>query len=538
MRHRLVSAIACAALLLACGGGAGDGGPDPFTTDADGDGLSDGLEGSAQAVDTDGDGTPDFQDLDSDGDCRLDAVESGLATPPVDTDGDGRPDYRDRDSDADGLLDQAEDANCSGATEAGESDPLAADSDGDGAGDLVEAGAGTSPADPSDNPAATGDLVFLVPYQGAAAAPVLLDHRVRVRSLDLYVLLDRSGSMSAELTSVRDGLAASVGRLGCPPRGSGDPATCIPDLWAGAGSVGYAGGGADAFRHQVDVQPSPDFAAVPVTEPAGCCSEPLTFSIFAAITGQGGAGAPACGVPSVPGRATCAGSPASNAGHATFGYPCFREGALPVVLLATDEPPLSAGDTLKCPTWNTEVAPLLQARGARLMGLVGSGASAATVGDLRAMALATGAVDAANGDEPLVFDGADAGAASALEAGLRTLVAGVPLDLTVEAVDDPADAVQAVTAFLARLETSAADPLRCTDGLTVQDTNADTAPDQYLGVRVGTPVCWSLVPAANTTVPATAALQSYRVALQVLGDGVTTLDSREVIFLVPPLPAD
>ena len=58
---------------------------------------------------------------------------------------------------------------------------------------------------------------------------------------------------------------------------------------------------------------------------------------------------------SVPARSTCAGSPAANAGFATFGYPCFRQTALPVVLLATDEPPISSGDTYKSPDWSSVV---------------------------------------------------------------------------------------------------------------------------------------------------------------------------------------
>ena len=54
-------------------------------------------------VDTDGDGIPDSYDMDDDGDGILDIVEKGK-----DTDGDGIPNKRDIDSDNDGILDNVE----------------------------------------------------------------------------------------------------------------------------------------------------------------------------------------------------------------------------------------------------------------------------------------------------------------------------------------------------------------------------------------------------------------------------------------------
>ncbi len=87
------------------------------TLDCDGDGISNGQEGTA---DTDGDGVPDYKDLDSDNDGILDSVE-GLDADgnkpvesgknPVDTDGDGIPDFQDLDSDNDGLNDVDEGGN-------------------------------------------------------------------------------------------------------------------------------------------------------------------------------------------------------------------------------------------------------------------------------------------------------------------------------------------------------------------------------------------------------------------------------------------
>ena len=515
----------------------GDGTPDFLDTDSDDDGILDFDEGTA---DPDGDGDGNWRDLDSDDDCRLDALESGATLPPRDTDLDGRPDFADRDSDDDGLADSAEDANCNDVLDGSETDSHSADSDGDSASDLVESAAGTDPNDAGDNPEANGDFIFLVPHQ-AAPSPLEDDLALssRLQSVDMYVILDRSGSMSAEITNVRDNLAAVVSNLTCPPAGSGDPATCIPDLWAGAGTVGYSLSGADTFRNHVDLQPNPSFAGVPITEPGGgSTSEPLTFSVFATVTGLGTSAATGCGLSGVAARATCTGSPAANAGYATFGYPCFRQGALPVILLATDEEPLSPGDTNKCPNWNTIVRPQMLNRSARLVGILGSGSAAATITDLQTMATDTDALDATNSNAPLVFDGAGTSAATAIQNGLLALAAGVPLDLSTALEDDPSDALDAVAAFIDHLETLQLGTPECANGLTATDTDADTFDDAYVDVAANTPVCWKLLPKTNATVPETAAPQLFRATVRVLGDGVTALDARDVFFLVPPLPLD
>ena len=515
----------------------GDGIPDFRDTDSDGDTISDLLEGPD---DFDNDGVGNYLDLDSDGDCRSDKLESGGVSPPINSDADPRPDFIDRDSDDDGVLDSAEDANCNGAVDAGESSATDDDTDGDGVSDLVETVAGTDPTNPNSNPQANGDFVFVEPYM-APQSPLDddLDFATKLQSVDMYVILDRSGSMSTEITAVKNNLSTVVLNLACAPAGSGTPPNCIPDLWAGAGTVGYNGSGVNAYLHSVDIQPSPNFTSLPITEPTTTnTQEPLTFSAFAALTGQGGT---SFGMSSVPARATCVGSPAANAGFTPFGYPCFRTGALPVVLLATDEFPLSAGDTFKVPDWDTIVKPAYQTAKARLVGIMGSTSTTALVtltSDLQKMATDTGAIDAANGNAPLVFDGAGATAATAIQNGILALANGLPLDINALTTDDPTDTVNAVVSFVDHIETLQLGTAACANGLNDIDTNADTFDDKYLQVRTGTPVCWKLVSKTNTTVPATTQPQLYRATVTVFGDGITQLDQRNVFFLVPPQPID
>ncbi len=511
-----------------------DGIPDFHDTDSDNDTILDVYE---TALDDDGDGIPNFLDSDSDGDCIPDIAEARLVNGiPADTDGDHRFDFLDRDSDGDGLLDSAEDANCNGVADGGESNAINGDSDGDGVSDLVEQVAGTDPNNPASNPAANGDFFFIEPFQ-AVQSPTDddLDFKTNLQAVDMYVILDRSGSMSSEIIAVKNNLASVVNNLTCAPAGAGIAPNCIPDLWAGAGTVGYSGSGVDAYHHHVDMQPNPSFAAIPTTEPGGCCEEPLSFSTWSAVTGLGGAG---FGFPGVVTRATCVGSPANNAGFTGTGYPCFRNGALPVVLLATDEQPLSPGGTNKTPDWTTIVKPEFLSRKARLVGILGSGFAVNTDVDLRQMATDTGAIDATNGNAPLVFDGAGANAATAIQTGILRLANGLPLDINALPVDDPADSVNAVTAFVDHLETLQLGTAACANGLTDVDTNADTFKDKYVQVVTGTPVCWKVVSRPNISVPATDQPQVFRATVQVFGDGITLLDTRDVFFLVPPKPAD
>ena len=495
-----------------------DGTPDFRDTDSDDDTIFDIDETKA---DYDSDSAPNFQDLDSDGDCVEDRLEK-RGTTPADTDMDGRYDFLDRDSDDDGVLDVTEDANCSGSRDGNESDPTKGDTDNDGVSDLIEVAAGTNANNPTSNPQANGDFVFVEPYQ-KPQMPLEsnLDFSTKLQAVDLYVLLDRSGSMSTEISNVKNNLASVVNGLKCP---AGVTTNCIPDLQAGAGTIGYHSSGAAAFQNWVDIQPNPNFAGVPITEPpiAGNSQEPLTFAALAAVTGQGGA---SYSMASVPAR--------NNCGAGRFGYPCFRSNALPVVLLATDEPPISAGDTYKSPTWSA-VLPSYTAAKARLVGILGSDLPAGVDSDLRTMATQTGAVDAMNGNAPLVFDGAGANAANAIRTGILRLANGLPLDINAVTADDPSDQVNAVASFIDRVQTLQLGTTACASGLNDIDTNGDSYDDKFLQVRTGTPVCWKVVSKPNTTVPATAAPQLFKATVTVYGDGITQLDQRDVYFLVPP----
>ncbi|MDX6587934.1 MAG: hypothetical protein QOI31_2407 [Solirubrobacterales bacterium] len=377
----------------------------------------------------------------------------------------------------------------------------------------------------------TEDPLVFVPFN-KSPSPGTFDvaASTEIPMVDVYAILDRSGSMTTELAAIKNNFATVVNSLQCDPVGSGEPGECISDLWAGAGTVGYVGGGATAFQNFVDVQPNPSFAGLPTTEPAGCCSEPLTYAVHATATGSGGA---SFGV-SVPARTTCTGSPAQMTGYQTFGYPCFRTGALPVIVLATDEAPINpASDTLKSPAWSSTVKPAMNSAGARFVGLLGDSAGAGTETDLETMATNTGAVDATNGNAPLVFDAGGSNAAAVLGDGIRALVNGIPLEVGAEARDDPSDSVDAALAFIDHIEVLSSGSVECPDGFAETDTNGDLFPDLYNDVPPGTPLCWRVVARQNQTVPATTDPQAFKVTVEIISDERLLVDEQEIYFVVP-----
>lgn len=511
----------------------GDGLVDMHDLDSDADTI---LDAHELAIDPDDDGIPAYLDDDSDDDCRADAIEAGdsdLDTFPVDGDGDGTPDFLDIDSDNDGLADATEDADCDGEQNGDESSATSADSDGDGVSDLVETSAGTNPNDAADNPQANGDFVFVVPYEEPPSpAEDDLDFSTSIQTVDVYVLMDLSGSMSGELASMRDNMQTVLENLTCPPVGSGDPTTCIPDLWSGVGSFTYEG--RDPYVNRLRLQPDPTMfsGAVPGVDsgscPTGGCDESHLLAAWAAVTGLDSASS-GCNPPaSFPAAPSCDDAPAGAGG---IGYPCFRPSALPVVLIATDEAPTN---TSTCPSFVDTIAAAVGI-GAKLVGILGDAASGELAQarlDLEELATGTGAVD--DTSTPLVFDGADANAAAAIEDAIRTVANNVPIDVSATAVDDTGDTVDTVTSFVDHLETLQIGNAACTDGLNDADTDADGFADLYVDLLPGTPVCWRLVAKSNTTVPPTAEPQLFRATVEVFGDGVTLLDTREVFFLVPP----
>ncbi len=377
-----------------------------------------------------------------------------------------------------------------------------------------------------------GDVVVTVPFAQPPVPSQVVSFIPEVQAVDAYPLLDRSGSMTAELDSIRSNVTDALLSVACPPAGTGAEGSCIPSLWAGAGTIGYEGVNGQSYRNHLDLQP--DFTEVgpslPPGEPSGCCDETQLFALWSTVTGQGSVAAETafgsgCNVGTdYSDRASCTGS---LAGDGADGYPCFRPDALAVVLIATDEAPTQSKN---CPTIPT-VAAAANAIGAKIIGLLGSGSTAAVQNDLGALALQTGAVDGSG--SPLVFNAADVNAAAAVASGLAAMRAS-PLTVAASLVDDPSDAVDAVAAFADHVETAQLGTPECSAGLTDEDGDGDGFDERYVALSPGTPVCWRVVARENTVIAATDSPQVFPASLEPAAGRPRLETPRRVLFVVPP----
>ena len=68
-----------------------------------------------------------------------------------------------------------------------------------------------------------------------------------------------------------------------------------------------------------------------------------------------------------------------------------------------------------------------------------------------------------------------------------------------------------------------------------KDSGGKGYKDMFTAVVVGTPVCFEVIPAMNTSVKPKAQAQFFNAFIDVLGmPGSVKLDQRKVLFLVPP----
>lgn len=517
------------------------------TADADADGLYDEYE---SMQDWDHDGVANDHDTDSDGDGLLDADESGAlgGCRARDTDHDGIPDYLDTDSDNDGLSDTEEVSTY-------HTDPLNADTDGDGFDDLGEiASSSANPLDPSIGIPAD-DYYVVLPYERDMVDRPL-SFGTSLQQADVFIMIDRTGSMSEEISALKSSLATTVSRM----------AMEIPNIGVGFG--GFAGFGGAAAGH--------------VTCVLGVCSGPdgpegdVPFHLYSTITtdatemvtdvmpvaaDQGGAtwasfnealyqAATGEGIaPWVPPQ-NC--TPIPDEVGTRYGYPCFRPGSLPIMVVISDSSskngPLVGASGTYDPTGFTMGPPphtYAQTRdalgyiGARVIGIAsidGCGpevSSPTGIQQYSVYATDTGTVDATG--SPIVFTiGCNGtGLGDRLVDAVREIATETPQNITTR-VTDGADFPMGATEIDARSFIKAITPTTL-----VEPPNTIPCPDatrcdefSFSGVRPGGTVIFN-VHFYNDFVPPAASAQIFRATIGVLGNGVAILDSHEVIIVVP-----
>jgi hypothetical protein len=543
-------------------------------TDTDGDTIADCHDGTNDA---DGDTVPNNQDTDSDGDGYTDAQEAGDAdvmTRPQDTDGDGRPNFLDLDSDNDGLTDAAE-------LEAG-TDPTLQDTDGDGASDLVEVtlhdlcvenpsecNGDPDPLDPTSIPS-PDDYVFILPYQSPEQRRPL-DFSTDIGVADIQFSMDTTGSMGGEINALKAGLANIITQV----------STEIPNTAFGVSRyedfpVNTYGSGADLpFELHQRITTNTALAQNGVnllgtrfgndTPESGweALYRIATGSVLTWSTGSIGAYDASAGY-----------DPATNG---LIGGVGFRAGALPIIVQITDA---RSHDTSPFPAvcdtiwlqdvYGTDVTAhskastiaALQSLGARVIGVTslefGEGEPCNPRPDYIEAAAATGSrvppsafggscgagqcctgvgggARAPDGDGlcPLVFDvdTAGGGLGGTVIAGIRALVNYAVIDISAITDSVPQPNAHGGTTDPGDFITDII-PVNLTP-LPPGGIVLDASGRIFLDVQPGTTATFD-VEAENTILMPAADPQVFTLKIRVLGDAVTTLDTRSVVIIVPP----
>ena len=504
----------------------GDTTPDYNDLDSDDDSICDIWEGLG---DTDGDTLPDRYDDDSDGDGLTDQLEGLVETvcgSPEDTDGDGRPDYRDPDSDNDGLPDGYE-------WTVTMTDFRDEDSDDDGVTDLIEVAAGTDPLDPEDNPRVNGDFVFKVPYEAAPEPPMdTLVFSTDIQQADVYFLMDTTASMGGEIENLVETLSTTV----------------IPAIRAEILDVWFGVGAFDDYPitpYGSDVRGDMPFYQIQRMT----ASEADAQAAVSSLSVHFGDDRAESHVTALYTIASGLGDgvyidPPSECMAVEIGYPCFRPSALPIILLITDAPfhngpggeNLYAGVPVPTPDYDAMLAEL-NAIQAKVIG-VNSGWGRP---HLTTLAVDTGTVDI--GDNSLVFDiyADGTGLGDQIVTAISILANQVPIEISTDPQDDPSDAVDALM-FIDRIVPNTDggvpapdDPtIVCVGGLETANVDDDPYEDVFTRVLPGTAVCFDIYVLENNFVPATSEVQTFKAIINVLGDRITVLDSRDVFFFIPP----
>jgi hypothetical protein len=561
-KSRRAALAAALGLILSCGtnhGGSVDGTVDhelPPTdgldlpefncedaTDQDGDTIADQHEGTS---DTDGDTIPNREDTDSDDDGYTDAQEAGdgdICTPPANHDDDSIPDYLDADSDNDGLSDAEERRYAT--------DPYDTDSDGDGHSDLAEVVTGHDPNDITDT-IPSDDFYMILPFEGDPQER-MLEFRSNLRKADVYFVMDTTGSMTEEASNLASGLRAMFPQL----------QAAIPDVGIGAGYF-------EDFP--VNCGPCPVILGIPT-----CYGMPenvpyynvqnITTDIDTAQAGtdvlRSHAGVGGCNWAS---SLEALYQIATGAGISPFitpqacplipddtchriGYPCFRCGALPIVVVLTDtasrQGPGTSGPNTndgyydvdfpaeRPHTYEATLNELLNI-GARVFGVISGEEAGDPNLQFRQWATDTGTVNPDG--TPIFFSIPSDGSmvTSSIVDAIEAIAGGTPQDVDAVAEDQvPDDPTQYYSEVNATEFIVSIVATECTleDG---SPATCEISPDgtTFLDVPPGYRVRFT-VTFRNTTVHEIGSAQVYRATITVRGNHVASLDEREVIIIIP-----
>jgi len=353
--------------------------------------------------------------------------------------------------------------------------------------------------------------------EGETETEVEIDVSTQLLSADVFFLIDCTGSMRGEITNIQRGLAGTI----VP-----GAVAAIPDVRFGVGAF------ADFPLHDYGAPGDLPFALRrAITDDIGAVQtaidglpwwdgddlpESHTEALYQVATGEGLGNwvdpAPGCPQPGL-------------------GYPCFREGSQPVVVLITDAPfhngPRGVnGYVAVSPTPHTfdQAIDALQALEIRVIGI---SSAPDGVDHLREVARETGAVD---GDGvPLVYsiESNGTGLDESVVEGIESLARRVPLDVDAVVADVGGDDLDA-TILVQEVRALRADP---PDGVDRIEGNT------FYNALPGTVLTFSLVVRIDV-IPVPEHTTLYPVLVRVRGNRISILKEQIVYIEVPGLDGE
>jgi len=467
-----------------------DGTPDCLDEDSDDDGIKDIYEG---VNDPDKDGIPNFLDDDSDGDTILDIDENDGSTPPLDTDDDDVADFLDYDSDNDGLTDKKE-------MEIG-TDPTLADSDGDGFDDNTEYAAGSNPI-VSDPEWWDGKYYVTLPYNDTDHEIRPLDFSTDITKADILFLIDLSGSMDGEIANLKSGINNTL---------IGSIKSKIPDVGFGIATFedydDYPDKGTRITQF-ITTNENTIKSTVNGTNTRSGGWEPHLNALYYAANG-----APHGNVAAI----NCSGKEGS------IGGACYRAGALPIMIMMSDEAFVTHYNQVTSAQTNTA----MNSVNAKFIG-VDSSSSKVLKTNYNTISQGTGSVDGSGNQFYYSISTNGSGLSDNIASGVEYLVANVPMlvNTSRESITNPQ--LVDVTQFIKSVT-----PIKkVLSDMTEISCPTECTTEAFQNVKPGTTVTFDIDFYNDFYEPTTTETTVFRAKINVLGEG-SFLDDREVYIIVP-----
>ncbi len=385
---------------------------------------------------------------------------------------------------------------------------------------------------------ASRDFFFVVPYNEAPSPKSdVLKFSTNIKQADVAFSMDTTGSMGSSINNLKTSLQG----------------TLFASLQAAIPNVGLA---------VVDFK---DFGqgdpwAVNVRQTITTTLS-LAQTAVAAMSANGGGDGPEASIGSMQyildGKANSPTPAHANTVPGTFGGVDFRAGSVPVVVNITDA-------QWKTPSGNATTATLNAAflaakakfvavtenstdesQANALSDATGSNVPPAAFGSTCAAGQCcngvNGAARAPNGPGGscrlnFLSTGGN-GVGGSIVKAISAIAVGTTFDMKAVPSNDPknANGVDA-TKFIKTLRAmDEGNPAEGCPAAPAKDSDGDGIKDTFIAVKAGTPVCFEVIPAMNTTVPPTLDPQFFNAFIDVMGlPGNLKLDTRSVLFLVPP----